>query len=223
MTASESTSPISVQDEAAPRDALVTAQDQYAQQHVPGERMQSLSHMLKDRLSLASFRTERGWDRIDMDVAEQRMVKDGEQQRYHDFQGRFSPSNPDDCPTHSNRVAPHWAQVSPSTTMDPVIVKPKRKYTKKSSLLPQSMGESCDPVEFQSKQERNELLCADRGLIFKTQIPKKGRPISKHSSTSTQSTPTLTSIGVLPASHYYFTKSGTGVIIYPYSLASGIK
>ncbi|KAF8943591.1 hypothetical protein BGZ47_005261 [Haplosporangium gracile] len=100
-------------------------------------------------------------------------------------------------------------QISPSSVRDSIVVKPKRKYTKKSSFLPQAMAENYDRVDFQSKQESNELLYSDRGLILKTQIPKKGRPISKHSTTSSQSTPTLTSLGILPASHHYFTKAET--------------
>ncbi|KAK5816398.1 hypothetical protein F5H01DRAFT_404977 [Linnemannia elongata] len=108
----------------------------------------------------------------------------------------------------NDRGSSHWlTQISPSPIMDPTVVKPKRKYTKKSSLLPQARTETHDQVNVQTRQESNKLLYSDRGLILKTQIPKKGRPISKHSTTSSQSTPTLTSLGILPASHLYFSKA----------------
>ncbi|KAF9285130.1 hypothetical protein BGZ88_009651 [Linnemannia elongata] len=108
----------------------------------------------------------------------------------------------------NDRGSSHWlTQISPSPIMDPTVVKPKRKYTKKSSLLPQARTETHDQVNVQTRQESNKLLYSDRGLILKTQIPKKGRPISKHSTTSSQSTPTLTSLGILPASHHYFSKA----------------
>ncbi|KAF9122353.1 hypothetical protein BGW39_009797 [Mortierella sp. 14UC] len=284
LSASESISPNSAQDDVASRDTVITPQEQYAP-HEPGERMQSLSHMLEDRLSLASYRPEQGWDRL--------QSSNDEQQHYHEHHSRFSPpSHPDDpmhhsgrylrerprtSPTHStalqrendelrrhqlnflqdgrsrqqhqqqdfrphpqllqnrqqaheqqhhraqssssmrdDRASPHYmTQVSPSPTIEPVAaVKLKRKYTKKSSLLPLSMAESRDQTtvaDLHSKQQamRNELLYSSRGLILKTQIPKKGRPISKHSTTS-QSTPTLASLGILPASHHYFTKTGAG-------------
>ncbi|KAF9130692.1 hypothetical protein BGX30_013400 [Mortierella sp. GBA39] len=79
-------------------------------------------------------------------------------------------------------------QISPSLIMDPIVAKPKRKYTKKSLLLPQARAEAHGQVDLQTRQENNELLYSDRGLILKTQIPKKGRPISKHSTTSSQTT-----------------------------------
>ncbi|KAG0283153.1 hypothetical protein BGZ96_012471 [Linnemannia gamsii] len=293
LTASESTSPISAQEEVIPLDTIITPQEQYAP-YAPGERMQSLSHMLKDRLSLASLRTERGWDRIDMDVSEKKTVKEvprqlmrrDDYQQYHDYydrsltshqefvahSSRFMRVRPGTPPMYStalqqghdgseemrrqqwdfshdnhsqhpeqrlqlrpqlhqkqqdqeqqqqHRVEPsnpiqddsstsHWiAHISPSPTMDPIAFKSKRKYTKKSSLDPQAMFEGRNLADFQLKQENNELLYSDRGLILKTQIPKKGRPISKHSTTSSQNTPTLTSLGNLPASHHYFNKTGS--------------
>ncbi|KAK3847133.1 MAG: hypothetical protein J3R72DRAFT_186261 [Linnemannia gamsii] len=315
LAASESTSPFSAQEDVTLRDTAIIPQGQYTP-HAPGERMQTLSHMLEDRLSLASFSTERGWGNIEADLPEHSMgnamssrqySRDDEQQ-HHEYHGRLSPSphhgdfsahssqfmserlrtpptpstalqrehdairrhqwelshesrlrhqqqqqqqqnfhalsqnqqrpyhrqHPQEQYHHSqfsisrrdDRDSPHWTQVPPSSTMEPaVVVKPKRKYTKKSSLLPQSIIESRDQAEFQPKQRSNELLFSDRGLILKTQIPKKGRPISKHSTTSSQSTPTPASLGILPASHHYFTKTGMAVASspsYAFSVKSGL-
>ncbi|KAF9114665.1 hypothetical protein BGX27_010151 [Mortierella sp. AM989] len=96
---------------------------------------------------------------------------------------------------------------STSSLVEPATGKSKRKYNKKSSRS-LSMLENPSQVGSHIVQE-SELLQSDRGLILKTQIPKKGRPISKHSSAS-QSTPTFSSFGVLPASHPYFS-SKTGM------------
>ncbi|KAG9068871.1 hypothetical protein KI688_011160 [Linnemannia hyalina] len=292
LTASESTSPISAQEEVVSRDTPITPQGQHTLR-APGGRMQSLSHMLKDRLSLVPFRAEQGWDRVDVDMSEPRITREefreparrDDLQHYHDYHERLSPSHQDELSAHPSRLLRdrpktpsasllqgqdrsmgrqqwelshdsrsqqhqrdfqqrlqlppqqqqqqqqmqqphhrtlssssirddkgpfHWmTQIPLSPIMDPIVVKPKRKYTKKSSLLPQARAETHGQVDLQTRQENNELLYSDRGLILKTQIPKKGRPISKHSTTSSQSTPNLTSLGILPASHHYFSKAGT--------------
>lgn len=91
-------------------------------------------------------------------------------------------------------------QTMGSPTMES-LAKPKRKYMKKSSG--QVMSSHTPEPETMTPSTEEMMLQSDRGLILKTQIPKKGRPISKHAGTP-QSTPTLSSFGVLPASHPYF-------------------
>ncbi|KAI8601320.1 hypothetical protein EDD21DRAFT_443801 [Dissophora ornata] len=234
--------------------------------HVPGERMQSLSYMLKDRLSLASFSAERGWEEIHTGLVERPPLSfhdeessrvqeerpflrhpksepalhrpgtrqssisttaqsfagdlhmhDGDQEeqerelehRSQLMESLQSSSQPYDSTYHLRETRPfiplkHYT-LSPTVETD--TLKSKRKYTKKPSIF-QSMLEVPNQAEPETKQE-SDLLQSDRGLILKTQIPKKGRPISKHSSTP-QSTPTLSSFGVLPASHPYFS-SKTGI------------
>ncbi|KAG0024477.1 hypothetical protein BGZ80_002428 [Entomortierella chlamydospora] len=233
--------------------------------HVPGERMQTLSHLLKDQLSLASMRSDQGKERDRTgsgrcnllrhdDVASGTYEEDGrspahnsredsarmytEHRLYH--QSISSPNLR--LLTEETRqldgmryqrgmiehtsLAAEWQQPirhyensyspkgirpldqnSTSPLTEPEIAKPKRKYTKKTTVSP-SLLENPNQEASHAVQE-GELLQSDRGLILKTQIPKKGRPISKHSSIS-QSTPTLSSLGVLPASHPYFS-SKTGI------------
>ncbi|KAF9915557.1 hypothetical protein BX616_005873 [Lobosporangium transversale] len=91
-----------------------------------------------------------------------------------------------------------------SAPLEAAIVKPKRKYIKKPSTL-QLMVQTSSQAKISplAKQEDDPLLQSDRGLILKTQIPKKGRPISKHASTS-QGTPAVPSFGATPMSHSSF-------------------
>ncbi|KAG0343114.1 hypothetical protein BG004_005483 [Podila humilis] len=94
--------------------------------------------------------------------------------------------------------------------------RPKRKYIKKSPRQAQATGTlSLESLTTPASEEM--MLHSDRGLILKTQIPKKGRPISKHG-VATQSTPTLTSFGVLPVSHPYFKANSNSSPSNPTSL-----
>ncbi|KAF9923074.1 hypothetical protein FBU30_006838 [Linnemannia zychae] len=256
--------------------------------HAPVERMQSLSHMLKDRLTLATFRTDHGWD-VDMDLAEKRLTissskypsKDSWQQ-YPKYYSKHSPRSDDlsilsgkftregpitvtplvpskvferdfeksnqqslvdshendsyqsqdfqsnypqyhhqqrqgqlrlrsqsSGSTRENRDLLDWTTQISSPALDSSIIKPKRKYIKKSTLLSQATTERYSQSKFQPKRESNELLYSDRGLILKTQIPKKGRPISKHSTNSPQCTTISTSLSNLPTSQLYIAKSNS--------------
>ncbi|KAF9980343.1 hypothetical protein BGZ65_005209, partial [Modicella reniformis] len=60
------------------------------------------------------------------------------------------------------------------------------------SPVSQSTSDAPDRDNPRALQE-SDALHSDQGLVLKTQIPKKGRPISKHSSSASQSTPTLAS------------------------------
>ncbi|KAF9361356.1 hypothetical protein BGX26_003868 [Mortierella sp. AD094] len=234
--------------------------------HVPGERMQTLSHLLKDQLSLASMRSDQGREggrtgsdrrdhlRHDDEVANGTYVDEGRSPVHNSRENsarmypgqrlyRQSISSPNlrllteeshqpgelryqrgmlehlslaaewrqPSRHHEDPYSPKGIrtldQYSTSPLTEPEIAKPKRKYTKKTTHSP-SLLENPNQEASRTVQE-SELLQSDRGLILKTQIPKKGRPISKHSSIS-QSTPTLSSFGVLPASHPYF-NSKTGI------------
>ncbi|KAF9204557.1 hypothetical protein BGZ49_005167 [Haplosporangium sp. Z 27] len=180
---------------------------------VPGERMHTLSHMLKDQLSLVSSRFNQDREENHAGLDEPNLT-----QYNNEFTIRDSVEDSRSTRHHSransSRGSYNLKEISYSppvqhlsSTMEPDTFKPKRKYTKKSTYSPSALE---SPSQETSKAvQEGELLQSDRGLILKTQIPKKGRPISKHSSIS-QSTPTLSSLGVLPASHPYFSPK-TGI------------
>ncbi|GJJ68890.1 hypothetical protein EMPS_01236 [Entomortierella parvispora] len=249
---------------------------------VSGPRMQSLSHLLRARLSLVSLQSDNNWDKHD--PVEDNLAPDQDHpdllQRRGQMQDRYNntlPKHHQDLsgappvaspsykqtthrqegdrayvyaaqhPGESQRIhAQHLPQriqqpgpsfreqpgpsfrehqatgedsKSPlsvySPTMESVLVKPKRKYTKRAPVSQHGLSEAGSvriPMDDIPAVPESELLQSDRGLVLKTQIPKKGRPISKHPSAASQSTPTLSSFGVLPASHPYFNSSGaTGV------------
>ncbi|KAF9438987.1 hypothetical protein BGZ76_001882 [Entomortierella beljakovae] len=198
-----------------PLDSPTELPKRFASQ-VPGERMHTLSHLLEDQLSLASMTSD---SRIYDEGKTNRHGDDGE---FPDCQSRVKPAQiyTDYHPYRQSRSSPNLRTLadetkegipagtrpfSASPPLDHAMNKPKRRYTKKS---PTSLSAVESQIQTASlNAQESELLQSDRGLILKTQIPKKGRPISKHS--SSQSTPTLSSLGVLPASHPYFSsKSG---------------
>ncbi|KAI9231155.1 MAG: hypothetical protein BYD32DRAFT_227756 [Podila humilis] len=189
-------------------------------EYQPRGRVQNLSHLLKARLSLASLNFEQGWEG-DQYESEYTHARDMTYARapHHDkdphsflSRSRTSPGptsissytydENDPFQRHPSRQSQHGYLQSDQTMRSPTLeslAKPKRKYTKKSS---QAMSSDTPEPEMMVPTEEM-MLQSDRGLILKTQIPKKGRPISKHASMP-QSTPTLSSFGVLPASHPYF-------------------
>lgn len=141
----------------------------------------------------------------------------------HSSQGREQPvtSFRESQPTSEDRPMSPLPVYSP--TMEAILVKPKRKYTKKTSVSHLSLfeaGFARIPMEDIPAAPESELLQSDRGLVLKTQIPKKGRPISKHPSAASQSTPTLSSFGVLPASHPYFSSSKAAGVPFAVSPSS---
>ncbi|KAG0090657.1 hypothetical protein BGZ92_002497 [Podila epicladia] len=197
----------------------------------PRGKVQNLSHLLKARLSLASLKSEQGWEGDQYESEDPRARADMAYARksgHHDTakshsqlhsRSRTSPGpvtmspyaydEHDPFQRHPSRHShPAYRQSDLQTMGSPTmesLAKPKRKYTKKSPGHV-TLSETPEPEPMDHSTEM--MLQSDRGLILKTQIPKKGRPISKHAGTP-QSTPTLSSFGVLPASHPYFKAKST--------------
>ncbi|KAG0232109.1 hypothetical protein BGW42_008402 [Actinomortierella wolfii] len=95
-----------------------------------------------------------------------------------------------DHPSHHHSLASHQR---PILTLD-THYKPKRKNSKRAMSTGNALSSAAfgapppnalpiDPSTIHNKDaEDNELMLSDRGLLLKTQIPKKGRPITKHTS-----------------------------------------